>query len=242
MKICLSCGKKKDTGKCNCLLSCVIDVPDGCVTEEKIQKKRNVVTVNDILQNNIKYETIPGYEMFGELPQKVSILLYGKPGGGKSTFALKFANALANMGKNTLFLSLEEKADSATLKKKIINNNIDNNENLFIIDNMKKNPMEIIESYAVKNVFVDSITIVGFDVKKIAEIHEKTQGITLLIAHCTKDEKPKYKGNSDIEHEVDISCLAEQGKLYLKKNRLHWIDENECETEIFQRTVKKCLD
>jgi len=247
--VCLGCGNnltERHCGTCNSKND-ILDIPISAyssnlalkqkpISEEdgiKAPEEKEYYTIHDILLNNIPCRSIQGFEFIGELPDCFSMMLFGLPGSGKSTFALRFAGSLAYNNRVTLYVSEEEAGASFTLKKKIIDNGLVDTPNFLLIDQYKGKAhlRKFIEHYNVKNVIIDSITSINLKPEEIKWYRDYVVhtlgGILILICHARKDEKPKYKGDSSVGHLVDIVCLVNEGLVTTDKNRLYY-KKNAC--------------
>ena len=204
-------------------------------TTPQANNVKEYYTILDILTNDIPCRPVPGFEFLGQLPDCFSMMLFGLPGGGKSTFALRFANSLANCSDRgiTLYISEEEAGQSATLKKKIVDNHMTNTPNFLLMDQYRGEVhlKRFTAQHVIKNIIIDSITSIGLtptEIKRYRDyvIHD-LKGILVIICHARKDEKIKYKGDSSVGHLVDIVCLVDNGMVITNKNRLHFSKNSE---------------
>lgn len=182
----------------------------------------------DIVKKRMACYMLPGFEFLGAIPPKFTMLVYGKPGHGKSSFALMLADALANTGRPTVYVSAEEGVFSPSLRKKLVDFEIFS-KNLFINDTIPSN----IEG--ITNIFLDSISFLRLNENDIVNLRNKLTGALIAVAHCTKEDRIKYKGESDISHFADILIEADNGIMTTIKNRFAianlqkkiWSDVNE---------------
>lgn len=143
-----------------------------------------------------------------------SMLLYSKPGGGKSTFAIMLAYYLANdLNKKVCYIASEE-GPGATLqekfkRKRCFHKNIDIYDNKNSID-FKKHGF----------VIMDSVTDMGYSPGQLKNIQAKSfpYGISLIyILHSTKSGS--FRGENTYAHLVDINIKIENGIAFNEKNR-----------------------
>ena len=220
MFVCTQCKEKKDeiAHCCSCGgIFTIIELPPHLWNEGK--KHRSSLTPKEILKKNVKIKTISGFEFLGEVPRKFSMLIYGKPGEGKSTFSLRFANALAKK-KKTLYVSGEESLDSGSLRKKIVDEKID--ADLLVICAEKKlhKVFKAIEREKPEHLFIDSITSLRLGIENICQLRDSVKGLSAFIAQSIKSEKGwAFRGSQELPHEVDAVFFAEEGELVTQKNR-----------------------
>lgn len=245
MKICINCGNsnKEDSIYCNNCGGILAIIPSFFLNRtpiENISKKiieKKYKTPKEIMETKIKQEYITGFEFFAKIPLHFRVLIYGKYGGGKSTFALQFANAISESdwrGK-TIYICAEEGNNSATLKKKIEQFSI-NSENIVFVNTMQ-DAQDIIKTGEYSNIFVDSISRTKITVSSAAELYDSIRGGLVLISHITKAEK-SYKGDSGFGHDVDIVCDVSKGILRFEKNRYGEAETQFIQYDIFNKNKK----
>lgn len=173
------------------------------------KQKKEYVTAADVMKKKSNRKPIKGFEFIGEIAgQRLSILLYGLPGSGKSSFALKFADKLAEKHR-ILYVCAEEGSEAETVKIKletIEGKNLENIilENTLFIAGLK----EIVKKRKVKHVIIDSITYMEFKPVDVKLLKKEVPGILVMVNHSTKEDK--YKGDSSVGHEIDIELHAEK--------------------------------
>jgi predicted ATP-dependent serine protease len=183
----------------------------------KRQSQDRVSSASEIFHKKHKRtRKIVGFEFLGAVPKHFTILLYGVPGGGKSTFSLLFGNKISEHSR-VLYATAEEARNSESLEEKIKVNDIDS-EDLFIAE--AKSASEVIakgKKLFCRNVIIDSISMMRIGDRQMDEIKKAFSGIIIYIAHGTKLKS--YKGKMTIEHLVDVSLKVEEGTVTAKKNR-----------------------
>ncbi len=158
-------------------------------------------------------------EFFG-LPAVVfNLAVHGKPGEGKSTFCIQFADYLAKNFGQVVYISGEE-GFSKTLRDKVVNNKI-NNPSLFFAD---INSYEEIKNEIGNNkfhfIFIDSLDTLRIDATRLRELREYySQSAFVTISQSTKDGK--MRGSQEITHDTDIAVKVEDGIATTTKNRFH---------------------
>ena len=152
-------------------------------------------------------------ELFGQPEKNFSMMLHGEPGGGKSTFLLKFVKYLTTLG-NVLYISSEEYG-STTLNNKIglyltpLPRNI-----IFTgdIDDVDAHP-ELADF-----IILDSINDMGMNLKDFKELKEQypDKAFILVLQHTKSGQ---FKGGKEWEHEAQIAAEVEDGVITVYKNR-----------------------
>lgn len=176
---------------------------------------------------NFKFDsiTIPGYEQLGQLERGAIIMLHGGAGSGKSTFALKLANAyMAGRHGVAMYVSAEEMKSingkgvpSQTLVDRIKRYSIAQN----IVFTSNKTLGGVIKTAKDNNagfIVIDSLSATELttdDVKKM--IHLMPGVIIVFILQHTK--QGTYKGDSELDHLSDMTIRAEKFKLSTIKTR-----------------------
>ncbi len=140
------------------------------------------------------------------------MMIYGKGGGGKSTYSIGFAAYLSkSLIKKVLYIADEEKL-SFKLKEKFDRLNA-NNRNLDIIPTFNETMFGKYDF-----VFIDSVTSTGIDpdkLKKLKELYPTTSFI--LVFQTTKEGN--FRGSKEWEHEVDVVVKFENGMATVEKSR-----------------------
>lgn len=155
-------------------------------------------------------------DFFGLPSYAFHLAVHGKPGEGKSTFCVQFADYLAkNFGK-VVYVSGEEGL-SKTVQDKIINNGIDNPYLIFAdIKSYDEIKAEIPNEFHF--VFIDSLDTLRIDAAKLKALKEHyPQSAFITISQSTKDGK--MRGSLEITHDTDIAAKVENGVAITTKNR-----------------------
>lgn len=155
-------------------------------------------------------------DFFGLPSYAFHLAVHGKPGEGKSTFCVQFADYLAkNFGK-VVYVSGEEGL-SKTVQDKIINNGIDNPYLMFAdIKSYDEIKAEIPNEYHF--IFIDSLDTLRIDAAKLKALKEHyPQSAFITISQSTKDGK--MRGSLEITHDTDIAAKVENGVAITTKNR-----------------------
>ncbi|MCX6257852.1 MAG: hypothetical protein NTW49_08165 [Bacteroidia bacterium] len=144
-------------------------------------------------------------------------VIHGKAGEGKSTFAIQFANYLAENFGVVLYVSGEE-GFSKTMKNKFINNQAES-RNLYIADlRTYEELINEVKPNTYNFIFIDSLDnmrIGASEVKDLRELYKNSAIIT--ISQSTKDGK--MRGSYEIVHDSDIAVEVTNGKAVTVKNR-----------------------
>ncbi len=143
--------------------------------------------------------------------------MHGKPGEGKSTFCIQFADYLAKNFGQVVYISGEE-GFSKTLRDKVVNNKIDN-PHLFFADISSFEQIKTeIENNKFHFIFIDSLDTLRIDVLKLRELRELyPQSAFVTISQSTKDGK--MRGSQEIIHDTDVAIKVENGIAVTTKNR-----------------------
>lgn len=145
----------------------------------------------------------PYKALFGNIAQGAQLIVYGKQGQGKSTFAQQFANYWANTHGSVAYLALEE-GYSATLQDKIKRFKSDNIRFFDEADSEKlqsDNP-RIWGAYSL--VIIDSTKCIkGFSFETIKQMKLKyPKSVFLYVMQVNK--KGQALGAQSILHECDV--------------------------------------
>lgn len=158
-------------------------------------------------------------EFFG-LPAVVfHLAVHGKPGEGKSTFCIQFADYLAKSFGNVVYISGEE-GFSKTLRDKVVNNKIDNPYLFFADISSFEQIKSEIENNKFHFIFIDSLDTLRIDAVRLRMLREYyPQSAFITISQSTKDGK--MRGSQEIIHDADITVKVENGIAMTTKNRFH---------------------
>lgn len=171
---------------------------------------------------DLKYDIFPFTGKWGDFfgtPQfSFHVGVFGRPGEGKSTFCVQFADYLAkNFGK-VIYISGEEGL-AKTVQDKLVNNGI-NNPYLFFGDirSYEEITSEIPNEYHF--IFIDSLDTLKIDKFKVKALKEHyPQSSFVTISQSTKDGK--MRGSQEIMHDNDVMVKVEKGIAVTIKNRFY---------------------
>lgn len=148
--------------------------------------------------------------LLGDPAKGFSMMVFGNPGQGKSTFALGLARDLASAGK-VLFVSAEEHG-SYTLQDKLsrVGGGV---QNLHFAGKLGEVPLSDYQY-----LFVDSVQVAGLSLEAFRAMKRDYPRLSIiLIMQATKEGN--FKGNQEWGHEVDTIVQVEEGKATTTKNR-----------------------
>ena len=138
-------------------------------------------------------------------------------GQGKSTFAIQFANYLAENFGEVIYISGEE-GFSKTLKDKFRNNNAAS-EHLYLADLITYQDIlnEIKPNYF-NFIFIDNLDNMRICAQELKELRKLFINSALItISQSTKDGK--MRGSNEIVHDSDIAVAVSNGVAETIKNR-----------------------
>jgi predicted nucleic acid-binding Zn ribbon protein len=191
---------------------------ENAFEDEENTNNGKLVSSRDLRKR--KYNSFPftgkWKDFFGLPSYAFHLAVHGKPGEGKSTFCVQFADYLAkNFGK-VVYVSGEEGL-SKTVQDKIINNGIDNPYLIFAdIKSYDEIKTEIPNEFHF--IFIDSLDTLRIDAAKLKALKEHyPQSAFITISQSTKDGK--MRGSLEITHDTDIAAKVENGVALTTKNR-----------------------
>jgi hypothetical protein len=186
-----------------------------------IQTNSKLISSRELLEMNYKCLNFQGRwkEFFG-LPAVVfNLAVHGKPGEGKSTFCIQFADYLAKNFGDVVYVSGEE-GFSKTLRDKVANNKIDNPHLFFADINSFEEIKNEIENNKFHFIFIDSLDTLRIDTARLRDLREHyQQSAFITISQSTKDGK--MRGSQEIIHDTDMAVKVEDGIATTTKNRFH---------------------
>jgi hypothetical protein len=208
--------------------------PDRTTNEEKFP----AIETNDKIMSSraLKEMTYPALvfknrwnDFLGEPSTTFHLVVHGKPGEGKSTFCIQFADYLARHHGNTVYISGEE-GFSKTLQQKIIMTKADS-PRLFFADLRSFDEIKDRIEDKFHFIFIDSLDTLRIDSQKLKELkalHPSSAIIT--ISQSTKDGK--MRGSQEIIHDADIAVCVYNGIAVTTKNRFK---EKEMKFSVFPK-------
>ena len=145
---------------------------------------------------------------FGTPNPDFKFMFYGKPGNGKSTFALQFAGYLSReLGLPVLYVANEE-GFGLTLQEKVKRLGVANS-NLYLCDSLP----EDLSQFSV--VFLDSVNNMGLEPEDLKALPSGKAYV--YVFQTTKDGN--YMGKQEFAHDVDTVVRVENMNAYKDKNR-----------------------
>lgn len=179
-----------------------------------------------------KFDTFPfsgkWEEFLGRPSFTFHLAVHGKPGQGKSTFCMQFADYLASNFGKVVYISAEE-GINATLQAKVDYNKIDNPHLIFAdIKSYDEIKMEIKPIY--NFIFIDSLDNLSIDAQKLKQLKARyPQSAFITISQSTK--AGTMRGSLQIIHDSDITVKVANKFAVTEKNRFK---ENGKEFSVFQ--------
>lgn len=190
-----------------------------CQTFKQEDNNGKIITSQQLVKYDYKALNFQGkWKDFIGLPSTTfHCAVHGKAGEGKSTFAIQFANYLAeNFGK-VVYVSGEE-GFSKTIKDKFVNNNAFS-KNLFIAN--LRNYDDIIKEISTLDfhfIVIDSLNNMRIDAEKLKLLRERYKNSAMItISQATKEGK--MRGSYEIIHDADIEIIVTNGMAETNKNR-----------------------
>lgn len=139
-------------------------------------------------------------KMIGNASPNGSIMIYGAPGGGKTSFVIQFAKLCAIADEDVLIISKEEGVNP-TMKEKLIRFGA-NYPNIHIANDIPDN----ISSY--HKVIFDSVQALQLEP---SDLEKYIPFDTLKIYVFQSTKSGSYRGAREYEHIVDCVLKAEDG-------------------------------
>jgi hypothetical protein len=174
----------------------------GILTAEEIANREI-----DSLSFNYRWSSL-----LGKPARNFTMMIHGEPGGGKTTFLLKFAQYLAeNFGK-VIFISSEEFA-ATTLTTKV--------KELFHEFPPNLHFTEKVNQYDLSGydfIVLDSVNDLGLTIADFKQLRQDypNAAFILLLQHTKSGQ---FKGGKEWEHETEIAGEIINGVVTIYKNR-----------------------
>lgn len=141
-----------------------------------------------------------------DMPKNASVLAFGKPKHGKSTFALQLANELSKQGK-LLYVSNEEMMGNGNPSKSLQDRvkRIGYTQNMFFSKNLN------IKLAAFQFIVIDSINSLGLDINAWRELRDMYPNtFFVLVSQVTKSGV--FRGSQEWAHDVDVIVEVKNGE------------------------------
>lgn len=202
------------------------NIDKNILTDKQKQAKKDIETKGSVIKplagimsaNEIANKDFSIFDMgdfsslFGMVSLPFTSMIHGKPGSGKSTFAVTLAGFLAmERQKKVLYISKEE-GYNATMKEKLVRLGLHNLDNLHFSITIPENWQDY------DFMFVDSVGSLRLTYKDFETlIKNRLDTSIFFIFQATKSGN--FRGSQEYEHEVDVSFVADRGKIEVNKNR-----------------------
>jgi len=191
------------------------------IEQEQNQPETSAKIIKSTDLDNIDYEAFnfkgKWYDFIGHPSIDFHCTIHGKPGEGKSTFAIQFAKYLADNFGKVIYISGEE-GFSMTLKDKFVNNKAQS-QYLYIADlRTYDDIIKEIKPDEYNFIFIDSLDNMRIGIKEFKELRKIYKGSALItISQSTKDGK--MRGSNEIAHDSDTQIEVKDGVATTIKNR-----------------------
>lgn len=175
----------------------------------------DIISSTELEQMEYEYLGLTGewLELLGNVATPFTMMLFGAPGSGKSTCAIRFAGYLAKeLNKHILYVSAEE-SFNATVKDKFTRANAFH-PNIFL----SKSIPERLDNFDV--VFIDSVNELGFSPDELNDLIQAnvSQGKSFVFVY-RGTKNGTFRGDETHENLIDISLKVENGQAVNRKNR-----------------------
>jgi len=156
-------------------------------------------------------------QFIGQPTNNFHIIIHGKPGGGKSTFAIQFAKYLSDNFGKVIYISGEEGL-SKTLQSKFLLTG-STSRNIDVADLRSYN--DIIRSVASKSypfIFIDSLNTMKISVDELRDLRNRyNESAIITISQATKGGL--IRGSNELIHDCDVHLIVDAGIATTSKNR-----------------------
>jgi hypothetical protein len=175
-------------------------------------KKIKIITGDELLK--LKFDVLPFtgkfLELIGKPERGFSGIVFGKPKGGKSNFAIRFADYLQEYFGKTVYVASEE-GSSLTLQDKI--KEINGSKITFIETRNREELRDFLKGNQVDFLFIDSINTLNID-DEYLELLKYENACTSFVAIIQATKEGNFKGAQSLEHNCDFVIRVEKGVAY----------------------------
>lgn len=175
-------------------------------------KKIKIITGDELLK--LKFDVLPFtgkfLELIGKPERGFSGIVFGKPKGGKSNFAIRFADYLQEYFGKTVYVASEE-GSSLTLQEKI--KEINGSKITFIETRNREELRDFLKGNQVDFLFIDSINTLNID-DDYLELIKHENACTSFVAIVQATKEGSFKGAQSLEHNCDFVIRVEKGVAY----------------------------
>lgn len=192
----------------------ISDVQKG-IDREELEQKQLIMSAEEILSLQFSVLDFTGdwLDLFGRPSNNFLMIVSGPPKGGKSTFALQFANYLKKFG-SVVYIAVYEKF-SLSLQRKIVKNKISGID--FSKARIKKEIDYVIRKGHYDFVFIDSAGQAFLRISDFEELKAKYPTTSFVTIYQVSDEDDrkitdKIKQRSDIIVDVDAGIAHARGR------------------------------
>ena len=186
---------------------------DGLDGEEPATGNTSVMTSGELMK--ITYSTIglkgKWKRFLGDPAKGFTMMIFGKPGQGKSTFALDMARDMAVSGDKALYISSEEHG-SYTLQDKLsrVGGGVPGLSFAAKLGDVSLREYQVL--------FIDSVQVNGLSLEEFRAVKAKYPKLGIVLVMQTTKEGG-FKGNQEWGHEVDTIIEVSEGVARTTKNR-----------------------
>ena len=210
----------------------IVEKIDNEVEPQKEIHLPAIITSTDLVK--MEFGSLPftseWSDIFGEPSVNFHCAIHGIAGQGKSTFAIQFANYLAQGFGRVLYIAAEEGFER-TLKDKFLNNNAASDSLHVANFRNYEHINRLVQPGYYKFIFIDSLDRLKINAQKLNMIRHRYKDAALItISQATK--AGQMRGSYEIAHDSDIVVAVRSGVAVTTKNRFK---ETGLRFEVFQQ-------
>jgi len=173
-------------------------------------EQNGILGAKDIVDHEYEHYNFTGkwLDFIGNPSVPFHAIVFGKPKHGKSIFSMQFAKYLSESHGTVLYIATEE-GFGATLKQKIVDFGLSDNDNLQFANYRDKESIAQI-CYKYDFIIIDSINYSRLEVEDIEALKDNAKRTSFITVHQSTKEGD-FRGSQEFAHNCDVVIQVDSG-------------------------------